>query len=140
MFALMEDDKLLVGDSIQHDINHVSYETACFYLVDREWHVVGRHKWFREDTMPAYEARSTLHAVRHYFRKVTNFGHRFNVLTDSMTAAVAFDKGRASGHKLRRVVQQVAAYTLVRGSGLRCRLVPSEWNPADNVSHSALWG
>jgi hypothetical protein len=102
--------------------------------------VVGRHKWFREDTMPAYEARSTLQAVRHYFRKVTNFGHRFNVLTDSMTAAIAFDKGRASGHKLRRVVQQVAAYTLVRGSGLRCRLVPSEWNPADNVSHSALWG
>ena len=84
--------------------------------------------------MPVYEARATLYAVRHQLRKVGNHGKRHLVLSDSMTATLAFSKGRAHGHRLRRVVQQTSAYLLATGSNLVVRWVPSEWNPADNPS------
>ena len=51
-----------------------------------------------------------------------------------MTAAVAFDKGRAHSFKLRRVLQQTAALCLGSGTFFRCRWIPSEWNAADGPS------
>ena len=51
-----------------------------------------------------------------------------------MTAAVAFDKGRAQGFSLRRVVQQTAALSMASGCLFRMRWIPSEWNPADGPS------
>ena len=51
-----------------------------------------------------------------------------------MTAILAYSKGRAHSHRLRRVVQQTSAYVLASGSNVYVRWVPSEWNPADNPS------
>lgn len=51
-----------------------------------------------------------------------------------MTAAVAYDKGRAQSHKLRRVLEQFSALSLSTGLVVRTRWIPSEWNPADSVS------
>ena len=110
------------------------FQTVPFYVVDREWRVVGRHQWKYLETMPVYEARSTLHAVRRLMRNSDNFGKRHIILSDSMTAILAYSKGRAHSHRLRRVVQQTSAYVLASGSNVYVRWVPSEWNPADNPS------
>ena len=111
-----------------------NFETVPFPIVKRTWQVVGRHRWQYAESMPVYEARATLHAVRHQLRKVSNHGKRHLVLSDSMTATLAFSKGRAHAHRLRRVVQQTSSYLLATGSNLVVRWVPSEWNPADNPS------
>ena len=110
------------------------FQSVPFEVVDREWTVVGRHRWKYLETMPVYEARSTLHAVRHLLRNSENFGKRHVVLSDSMTAILAYSKGRAHTHRLRRVAQQTSAYVLASGSNVYVRWVPSEWNPADHPS------
>ena len=65
--------------------------------------------------MPVLEARASLYAVKHFLRNSTNFGQRLLVLTDSMTAAVAYDKGRAQSHKLRRVLEQFRLWHFQQG-------------------------
>lgn len=111
-----------------------NFQTVPFDVVDRQWRVVGRHRWLREESMPVYEARASQYAIRHALRNTSNFGRRFIILTDSMTAAVSFDKGRANSFRLRRVLQQTCALALATGTFFRSRWVPSEWNPADRPS------
>ena len=84
--------------------------------------------------MPVLEARASLFAVRRLMRKVDNLGKRHLILTDSLTAACAFSKGRSQSHRMRTVVQRVSALLLAGGSSLVCRWLPSEWNPADSPS------
>lgn len=88
--------------------------------------------------MPVYEALATLHAVKHFLRNTDNHGHRLLVLTDSMTAALSYDKGRAHSHRLRRVLEQFSALALATGLSVRTRWIPSEWNPADRVSRGGF--
>ena len=111
-----------------------SFKTVGFEVVDRSWQVVGRYRWQRRESMPVYEARASLHAIQHHLRSLRSFGQKHIILTDSMTAAVAFDKGRAQGFSLRRVVQQTAALSMASGCLFRMRWIPSEWNPADGPS------
>ena len=97
------DDKVFGLDVGEGAINgstdsSVRFPTVGFHVVDRQW--------LRPDSMPVYEARATQYAVRHALRDTSNFGKRFIILTDSMTAAVSFDKGRAQSFRLRRVLQQ----------------------------------
>ena len=105
-----------------------------FEAVQREWKTVGRHKWLRQSSMPVSEARATLYAVKHMLRGVDGFGRRHLVLTDSMTAACAFSRGRAHTWELRRVCQQFGALTMATSCHVHLRWVPSEWNPADSPS------
>ena len=114
------------------------FETVGFWAVDRAWHVVGRYKWRKHDSMPVYEAMSTLYAMKHALRSVNNHGKRHIILTDSMTAAVAFTKGRAHSYRLRGVVEQASAIQLCTGSQFRSRWVPSEWNTADSISRGGF--
>lgn len=116
-----------------------SFKTVGFEVVDRSWQVVGRYRWQRKESMPVYEARASLHAIQHHLRNLENFGKKHVILTDSMTAAVAFDKGRAQGFRLRRAVQQTAALSMASLCLFRMRWIPSEWNPADGPSRGK-WG
>ena len=63
----------------------------------------------------SWKAGATLYGIKHILRNSANFGKKHVILTDSMTPAVAFDKGRACSHRLRRVIQQAATFSL--GSG-----------------------
>jgi hypothetical protein len=138
-FTFLEDDKIrsavLEDDIPEHDPNmSVHVASMPFSAVDREWKVVGRVQWQEVESMPVLEARATLFGVRHLLRKLENHGCRLLILTDSMTAACAFAKGRAQTWRLRSVVQKVSALLLATGSSLTLRWVPSEWNPSDGPS------
>ena len=125
------------GEMPQDEPSAASFEIVPFEAVTRKWKMVGRYKWKRVDGMPVLEARSTCYGVRHLLRKQSNHGKRFLILTDSMTAACAFSKGRAHTAKLRGVVRRTAAMLLATGSSLSLRWIPSEWNPADGPSRGA---
>eukprot|EP00438_Fugacium_kawagutii_P003851 Skav230672 [mRNA] locus=scaffold2185:329965:335309:- [translate_table: standard] len=116
-YVLVEDERnLYAGDGNYASDGCTShYKTVGFDAVDRDWQVVGRYKWTHHDSMPVYEALATLHAVKHFFRTAGNQRQRLLVLTDSMTAALSFDKGRAHSHRLRRVLEQFSALALVSG-------------------------
>ena len=88
--------------------------------------------------MPIYEALASLYAIKHVMRDNKRFGLRHVILTDSMTAAVSYDKGRSQSFRLRRVLQQSGALCLATGSSFRLRWVPSEWNPADGPSRGGF--
>ena len=135
-FVRAEDELLLQARQVDYEggIDR-TFRTAGFSAVNRKWTLfISGHRWLRPDSMPVYEARATLLAIRHALRSVGSFGKKYIVLTDSMTAAVAFDKGRAHSFKLRRVLQQTAALCLGSGTFFRCRWIPSEWNAADGPS------
>ena len=134
-YVLAEDERLCgFIDGVGEVFEDRKFSTVPFSAVDREWLVVGRHRWRRPGTIPVYEALSSLYALKHALRSTQNFNKKHVVLTDSMTAAVAFDKGRANAFKLRRVLEQTAALLLATNTMMKSRWIPSEWNPADAIS------
>lgn len=137
-FVAKEDEKTeivyLDEDAPEPPSKSTSFEAVPFEFIKTKWQVVGRHQWQRLEPMPVLEARASLFAVRRLMRKVDNLGKRHLILTDSLTAACAFSKGRSQSHRMRTVVQRVSALLLAGGSSLVCRWLPSEWNPADSPS------
>ena len=103
-------------------------------MADREWSVVGRHRWRQAASMPVNEARATLYAVKHMLRCCANHSLRHVVFSDSMTATCAISRGRAKSFGLRRVCQQIGSLLLVTGSQLVVRWIASEFNAADSPS------
>ena len=111
-----------------------NFSAVPFEAVDKRWQTVGRHRWKTSSTMPVNEARASLYALKHLLRSRGNHGRKHLILSDSMTAACAFSRGRAKTWELRRVCQQLGALCLATGTRACIRWVPSEWNPADSPS------
>lgn len=123
---------------------HGKQVESLFQMVDRqvllkEWKVVGRYHWKRLEGMPTLEARATLYAVKHALRSISGFHKRHLILSDSMSAICAIDRGRGKAFKLRRVTQQIGALLLCSGSSLSLRWVASEMNPADGPSRGSMF-
>ena len=114
------------------------FNSVPFEVVSREWATVGRHKWKGPGTLPVYEARSSLYAIKHILRSAHNFGKKHVILSDSMTAVCSLARGRAQTFQLRHVCAQVAALSLCTNTSFHPRWIPSEWNPADNPSRG-VW-
>ena len=110
------------------------FEGVPFEIVDRKWHVCGRHKWKKSSSMPVNEARASLYAAKHILRSCEGFSQRHVILSDSMTSTCAFSRGRAHTHELRRVCQQFGALCFASGAQITVRWIPSEWNPSDGPS------
>ena len=143
VFAYLEDEKSrLATEDGEENTNLVpcnpDFSAVPFDIINHDWQVVGRRRWQRQEGMPVLEARASLYGVKHLLRKSSNFGKRFVILTDSMTAACAVSKGRAQTWRLRSVVQKIAALLLATGSSLVSRWVPSEWNPSDGPSRGGF--
>ena len=116
------------------------FKTVPFSVVDRDWKVCGRHRWARPEPIPVLEARASLFAVsRHALRSGRTFGKRVLILSDSISAVCALDRGRGQSFKMRRVSQQVAALSLGGNVQLAFRWVPFEWNPADGPSRGSIF-
>lgn len=116
------------------DLHHISFSNVPFSAVNRKWQTVGKHRWKGHGTLPVFEARAALHAVKHTLRSTENFGKKHLILSDSMTATCAISRGRAQSFGLRRVCAQIGALALVSNSSFHLRWIPGEWNPADNPS------
>ena len=89
------------------------------------------------EPIPVLEARASLHSVKHCLRSLSNFGCKHLVLSDSISAVCALDRGRGRSHKMRRVTQQVAALCLGSNTSFHFRWIPSEWNPSDGPSRGS---
>ena len=81
-------------------------------VVNKTWKVVGRYRWKRKDPIPVLEGRATLFSIKHKLRDAANFHKRHLVLSDSISAICALDRGRGRSYKMRRVSQQVGWCTL----------------------------
>lgn len=105
--------------------------------VDKPWRVVGRYKWKRIESIPVLEGRAALFAVKHKLRDSSNFHKRHLILSDSISAICALDRGRGRSFKMRRISQQVGALCLASGCTFHYRWLPSEWNPSDAPSRGS---
>ena len=124
----------LLLDTEAFGLQEARFQNVPFEVVDREWTTLISHRWRRVPTLPVGEARGALFAAKHALRNTHNFGRRHLILTDALTAAGAFSRGRSSVFPLRRVCQQLGALALGSGSTFHFRWIPSEHNPADNPS------
>ena len=115
------------------------FKQLPFSTVDRAWKVVGRSRWRRVEAIPVLEARASLYAVKHALRSQGAFGKRHLVLSDSISAICALDRGRGKAFRMRRVSQQVCALTLATNTAFCYRWLPSEWNPADGPSRGSYF-
>ena len=124
----------VVGEKAKREtIDPIGFDT-----VQRTWTIVGRNKWNRRESIPVLEGRAVVHGVKHLLRNVGNFNKKHLILSDSLTAVCALDKGRGRAFKMRRVTQQVGALCLVANVGMHYHWLPSEWNPADAPSRGSL--
>lgn len=114
------------------------YVNVPFSAVDRKWVTIGKFTWKQKSTLPVYEARSVLYAVKHILRTRSNFNKRHLIFSDSLTAICAISRGCSPGFQLRQVCKQIGALALVSNCQFAIRWIPSEWNPADNPSRG-IW-
>ncbi len=122
---------------VEPKIEEDRFTQVPFKVMQKPWKVVGRYRWKRQEGMPVLEARASLHAVKHALRRYQGFGRRHLVLSDSISAICALDRGRGKRFGMRRVTQQVGALLLGSGSSCCFRWIPSEWNPADGPSRGS---
>ena len=67
-------------------------------------------------------------------RRASSFNKLHLILSDSISAVCALEKGPGRAHKMRRVAQQIGALTLAMFS---YRWIPSEWNVSDGPSRGS---
>ena len=113
------------------------FQQVPFSCVDRSWKVCGRFKWKRQEPIPVLESRASLFAVKHLLRSCHSFNKRHLILSDSISAVCALDRGRGRSFKMRRVTQQIGALILASNTSFSYRWIPSEWNPADGPSRGS---
>ena len=80
------------------------------------------------------EARALVKSLRKIAN--SNFGHdiRQLLLTDNMSACLAFDRSRARSYRLLQQVRKFSSYCLSRNIYCSVRWVPSELNRSDEPS------
>ena len=132
--SLGEGLMVVEGENQTDIVQDSGFCNVPFSSVNRDWTTVGMHRWRKKSSLPVYEGRASLFAVKHILRSKRNFGKRHVILSDSLTATCAISRGRSPRFNLRRVCSQIGALALATGSYFCIRWIPSEWNPADNPS------
>ena len=108
-----------------------------FETMNKQWKVCGRYRWKRVEAIPVLEARASLFAVKHALRRVSSFNKRHLILSDSISAVCALEKGRGRAFKMRRVSQQIGALVIGSNTSFSYRWIPSEWNVSDGPSRGS---
>ncbi|CAK0887725.1 unnamed protein product, partial [Prorocentrum cordatum] len=103
-------------------------------LTEATWRVVGRGRWRRREATHCLEAASVCWAARRMAKHARRHGRRHLVLGDNMSVTFALAEGRASDHRLLLACRVVFAGSVATDIRLRCRRLPSEWNPSDQAS------
>ena len=100
------------------------------------WQKVDSAPWSRDEPIPVLEGRVLVWLGQHLARSTKNHDRKHLVLTGSMTATLAWAKGRSSAKGMNRICRQLAALEFATGAQLVPRWVPSEVNPADPPSRA----
>ena len=94
-------------------------------------------KWGRAESIPVLEGRAAFWGLRHHCRKLANHNKKVLLLTDSMSAILAFGKGRSSAIGLGSICRRWSAFSLACNISPKVRWIASERNPADGPSRNA---
>lgn len=105
-------------------------------FLEGSWTQVDGSAWQRVESIPVLEGRAIVWLAQHLARSSKNHNKRHLVLTDSMTACLALEKGRSSTPSINRICRQVAALQFMTGFEIRTRWIPSELNPGDPPSRA----
>ena len=102
--------------------------------VEKNWEVHVSSTWSDVEDIFMLEARAGILALRRKTRCVSEHGKRHLLIGDSMTAILAFQKGRASHHGLLRMRRRLCGLSIASNSQVCWRWLASELNPADGPS------
>ncbi|CAE8590746.1 unnamed protein product [Polarella glacialis] len=105
-------------------------------LRESRWKTLWAGRFVHEEAIHLKEGRGLLAAVRHRSRDSNRHGRRILIMTDNMSAILAFSKGRASSYPLLRLCQHLAAESFASGCRFAFRWVASELNIADGPSRT----
>ena len=105
-------------------------------FLEGSWTQVDGSAWQRVESIPVLEGRAIVWLAQHLARSSKKHNKRHLVLTDSMTACLALEKGRSSTPSINRICRQVAALQFMTGFEIRTRWIPSELNPGDPPSRA----
>ena len=113
----------------------------AFVFVDRDdignfesWQTVMSGAWSHAEGISRLEGKAVTLGFRHALRNTQNLNTRITILCDNMGVVLALTKGRGCAFDMNRSCREVAALSLMSGSTLCIRWIPSEHNPADKPS------
>ncbi len=113
-----------------------SFPEVPIEFLEGKWTQVDGSAWQRVESIPVLEGRAIVWLAQHLARSSKNHNKRHLVLTDSMTACLALEKGRSSTPSINRICRQIAALQFMTGFEIRTRWIPSELNPGDPPSRA----
>ena len=114
-------------------------EVAPIWGDPTRWDLVVAAAWTHpEEHINIREGRVCPMSLRRLCRSTHNMGKICLRLTDNMTSALCFEKGRSNNHGMSRLCQRAAAYAIGGNLHWRFRHIRSEHNVADRPSRR--WG
>ena len=116
------------------------HEAGVLWREEARWALTFRGTWEREEAISVLEMRTATLLARHLSRSGANWGRRFLVLLDSISALGACMKGRSSSPPMLAGCRTLLAVHLSTGIRLLGRWCPSEWNFADGPSRGGPVG
>ena len=103
-------------------------------LLARDWETVQAGEWARAEHIVHLEARALVKSFEACLDSCRCRGSRQLMLFDSMSAALAFERGRSRNFKMLRQIRKLYGHALLWNVDVHFRWVPSELNPADGPS------
>jgi hypothetical protein len=104
------------------------------------WRRVALTRWGRKEHINILEARAWLLGVRHCSRSPGRRGLRVLYLVDSLVVLGAVGKGRSSCFALNQILRRAASHSLLWGTKVMMRWIPTWMNPADGPSRGGRIG
>lgn len=109
-------------------------EVPDHVLLFDKWTTVHSKPWQKQENILRTEGRALVWSFKHQLRSQANLNQRILALVDNLPLALGAAKGRANSPHLLPTLRQICALSLVSGSRLYVRWIPSEKNVADAPS------
>lgn len=111
----------------------VRVDASAFVRV-QNWRPIISHRFRRPAHINALELEAILLGLRWVMTRPFSFGRRLLCLSDSKVATSILAKGRTSGGSVVTVCRRICAHLLASGIVLSPCWIPTDTNPADELS------
>ena len=112
-------------------------EISGALLSKSAWDIAQAGEWSRPEHIVHLEARALVKSFEISVEKGGHGRYRQLLLSDSMSAVLAFERGRARNFRILRHIRRLYATALLYDVDVHFRWIPSELNPADGPSRLA---